>query len=477
MAVAPTSQPRLDDPKALKLQALRTPLIHLLAVRPVSENFLAQKIGCTQEECLELLQKVARPYIDPSKWDLSDKTCKELNIWQFLYPTSEDRQFAVNRAITAFDRLRLAREDGLWQMLLPAHERGQGRVLSKLQLNPKPNQHVATPRINVPTTGNKSLSKRLLSNKPGTSQSVKPRDVQGSTKQGAKKVTANVNPTVKSAEFVHESDEEEDVAAPPGQADGVSSSTLNETKTSQPVTPGPPSSTTKPKIPKNISLPAPPAAAKKAPATKTPTQNPPAARAPSTGTKARISEASRNGTKTLPRKQPSTSPFKPSPLGSSPPTNASDLEHDGHVVPVSSDSSTPLISVSEQVRPGRKSAVDGSAVLKRKANDIDSGIHNHEISSADAPSDHPHKRPRLSMSPPTSILSTESSRSASDSPKKHTDILVQALAFKEQHANYSRLYKKLAECPDAPPEQVQLVLKMHEQLMQSKNEIFKHRRS
>ena len=584
-AKPPTSQPRVNDPKTLKLQALRTPLIHLLAVRPVSDRFLSSKIGCTQQECLEILNKVGRLYtLDSSKWDLSDKGFKDLDIWKFPYPTLEDRQFAVDRAVKAFDRLRLARDDRLWQMLLPQNERGKGKVLSKLQLNTGSVQHVATPRINVQPTGdakieaiepgegsdrndrlgptaaaprarsssqdavkktktNKkdTLSKRLLSTNPKASQAVKARDAQPSTKKGTKKATANANNNhVKSAEFVRESDDEmeiEDVGNTIAKADGAPPSSSNGTKPSKLSTNGVPSIPATAKTPvgidsKNTNVPPPaagaatankpiakkPAASKAVTTTKTgaakptstkpvaakpaaakPTNTKPvaakpaaaksaatkltAASPPSVGTKKRISEASRAMGKSLSRQQTSTSPFKPSPLGSSPPTNASDLENEGLGFPVSSNSSTPLISQSRQVngsnpaslagkmRPAPKSVADGSAMLKRKANDIDSGIHNHVDQPSTGDSDHSSKRQKTSMSPPTSNPSTGSSRSISDSPTTDHDRLMLAQNFKTEHAIYERLYKEVYAWRDAPTEKIKEVLKMHERLLGMKNAI------
>lgn len=542
----PTSQPYVNNPKASKLQALRTPLIHLLAVRPVSEKFLASKTGCTQEECLEVLHKIARSYfLDSTKWDLSDKGFKELDIWKFPYPTLEDRQFAVNRAVTAFDRMRLAREDNLWQMLLPQNERGQGKVISKLRLTTGATQYVAPPRINVQATGDahreanepgdgndrkdrlgptdaepmarskshdaikktkisekEALTKRLLSKNPKVSQVAKPRDAQPSTKKGTKKATASTNNIAKSAEFVHESDDEmkiEDVGAAPAKADEVPPSSSNGTKTSKPVSNGVPNVPAKAKTPvvkdskiqKNTSVPAAaapaaaPAVAKKPIAKKATAKSSAPARSPSTGTKKRISEASRTMTKSVSRQPTSASPFKPSPLGSSPPTNASDLENDGHTLHASSNSSTPLISQSrkvngstplppaDQMRLAPKSAVDGSALLKRKANDIDSGIHDHVVSAANGQSHGSPKRQKTSMSPPTSNPSTGSSRSDSDSSTTNDERMMLARNFKTDYAIYERLYNEVYAWKDAPVDRVKEVLQMHQRLIAMKNEIAK----
>lgn len=570
------------DPKALRLQAIRIPLIHLLAVRPVSEKFLSSQVGCSQQECLDILNKIGRPYtIDPSKWDMSDKAFKDLDIWNFPYPTYEDRQFAIDRAVKAFDRLRLARNDDLWQKLLPQNERGRGKVISKLQLGGTGSaQHVAPPRINVQPTGDAkldamkpgeggdrndrlgptdaqprarsksqdpvqkskpkqkdSLSKRLLSKNSKASQAVKVRDAQPSTKKVTKKAATNAhNPNVKSAEFVHESDEEmEDVESALTKANGISPSSSNGPTTSKLPTNGVPGisaatktpegqkpkntnatpttaavaakqpiakklvttkaiatkpAAAKPMAPKPVApkpLAAKPAntkpvAAAKSAAAKAALTKLPAASPPSIGTKKRMAEAGR--AKPMSRQPSSRSPFKPSPLGSSPPTNASDLENEGLGLPVSSNSSTPLISQSRQVngatptsfagtmRPAPKSIADGSAMLKRKANDIDSGIHNHVDRRAMGGSDYSPKRQKTSMSSPTSNPSIRSSRNTSDSPTTdHHDRLMLAQNFKTDYAIYERLYKEVYAWRDAPNDKIKEVLKMHERLLGMKNMI------
>lgn len=639
-----TSPPTISDPKTLKLQALRKPLIHLLAVRPVSEKFLSSKIGCTQQECLDILQKVGRPNaVDPSKWDLSDKGFKNLDIWKFPYPTPEDRQFAVDRAVKAFDRMRLSREDKLWQMLLPQNERGQGKVLSQLQflagrsypypgrINAQPTG-LAKPKATEPGSGNDRLgptdagpkarskapdagkktktkqkdapSERVTSTNSKASQAGKAKDSQPSTKKWAKKATANANQNIKSAEFVHDSDEEmDDVSYTSPKADGAPPSSSTEKKAPKPLTNGVPNvpatntiptgedseqtnvpstttaikktapkkpaatkpgatqpaaaelatakpvaakpavskpavskpaavkpaatkpaaanpatpklaapkttapksaaakpaaanpaaakpATAKPAAPKPAAAKpaAPKSAATKPAATKAGVTKPSAttnsaARSASVGTKKRISEASRNMAKSLSRQPTSASPFKPSPLGSSPPTNASDLENGGAGLPASSNSSTPLISYSRQVngstpaslagtmRPAPKSSGDGSATLKRKANDIDSGIHDHVGKPAGGDEGPSPKRLKTSMSPPTLNPSTASSRSSSDSPTAESDALILAQSFKNDYTKYERLYKEVFAWRDAPAEKIKEVLQMHERLLGMKETI------
>ena len=109
-------------------------------------------------------------------------------------------------------------------------------------------------------------------------------------------------------------------------------------------------------------------------------------------------------------------------------------------------------------------------MLKRKANDIDSGIHDHVDQRAIGGRNGSPKRQKTSMSPPTSNPSTVSSRSTSDSPStNHHDRLMLAQNFKSQHAIYERLYKEVYAWKDAPTDKIREVLKMHERLLGMKN--------
>lgn len=229
---------------------MRIPLIHFLAVRPVSEKYLAQTIGCSVAECRQVLEKVGKEYrLDKSKWDLNDKFFKELDPYFFNYPSQDDRKLAIDRAISAFDRQRISSGDPMWQKLLPVHERGKGKSLSKLELKKEAPriQKATTPRINVQATENTATGGLTPSNdsdakldrlapsdaeakapsgprgpavkpKPGdrqpkkgppqkstrASKVQKPKDTKKDSRKGAAKAQA------KSSEFVHDSDEDED---------------------------------------------------------------------------------------------------------------------------------------------------------------------------------------------------------------------------------------------------------------------------
>ena len=146
-----------------KPQALRQSLVHLLAARPASQKLLVRHLNCRDEEIEEVLHKIGKPFrLDQSKWDLQDKAFKELDVWDFNYPNQEDRELAIGRAISAFDRMRLSTQEKLWDMLVPKEERGKGKILSHLNLHKGPIQPATTPKIHIQQTSNESKSEDLV---------------------------------------------------------------------------------------------------------------------------------------------------------------------------------------------------------------------------------------------------------------------------------------------------------------------------
>ena len=488
---------------------------------------------------MEVLERVGRPYrLDPDKWDLSDKAFKELDVWQFDYKIADDRQLAIDRAISSFDRSRLARTHPLWQKLLPFHERGKGKVLSNLNLK-DPSQRGATPRINVQPTDESAASQQTPNNdndtrqdrlapsdaesksRPKSSdplkktkringsvrsvtpkakepkkagQTTKPKEkaqITSTRKAGNKKVTTSV--VAKSSEFVHDSDEEdeEEMLEEPAKKKLSTPTVSSAIAKKGPVVKPESSAKVKtldvsakrkveaPRIPKVNKQPITPLikAAEKRPPISTPS---------SSGSKQATSDGSSSTAKSLPRPRTTSSPHKPSPLGSSPPTNASDLDNDSR--PTSSTSSTPLIGQSQAPRYSsamekKETAASGlnheTAVigrpLKRKApadhdetdnNDSGTALTN-GIVSTNGHSTTVKRFKASPISPPTSESSTESSVEA-----KRRLALEQAQRFKTFWGKYQRLYKEVSVLPkDTPNRKFDELMKMHERLKVMKAEI------
>ena len=485
----PTSVPK--DDKAQKLQALKMAILHVLASRSVSQKFLASAVKCTAEECKPILDKYGRAArLDPSKFDLSDRGFKELDIWKFPYKNESDREAAVERAVSAFDRQRISREEYIWQMLLPKEKRGRGIILSKLQLHNGPIQRVSTPRINIEkadatsknghSTGSDSdkrpgrlaprdaestrassqdpikkkrvsekeaQSKRLLSKNPKKPvPASKPKESKPAAKKVTKKDLTVAAAKAKSSEFVRDSDEDVDMedsitlGVPPpktkattngkraGSPEPTKTATKTATKaTTKPVTktvtktaknaaatsaaPGKPDDTATTAAPKTSTTSTPPVTAEKKPATSTSSNS-------ASGQKSTNSNQSATTMRrTFSHTRNTSSPIKPSPLGSSPPTNASDLDVEAQSLhPSSSNRSSPIVlSHKEGSIPMQKGVahkvnrpVENTSehALKRKADDMESDIHSHGGDSMPNGVDHPAKR----------LQTTKTSSSTSEHP-------------------------------------------------------------
>lgn len=519
----PTSAPSVYDEKTQKLQALRTPLIHLLAVRQVSAKFLSQKTCCSEDECNEVLNKVGQKhYLDQAKWNLTDKSYKELDVWAFPYPSEFERQFAIDRAVAAFDRMRISREEHIWQMLLPKDERGKGKILSKLNLHSGPLAKSTTPRIHVQATddsahgghetGNDSdkkdrlgpndahsmarsksqdqitkkkvsereaQSKRLLKN-PKKTAVPKPKEAPSTVKKGNKKTAAASNSTPKSAEFVQESDEDEDMidvenkpSSSMTQAEEVKQTPKVDSKTSSGIT-------TKPRISEGKGA----KTQKKAPA---PFHKP--AGSKSTASNASISKArskfSDSSQSSVPKTKSvsRTSPHKPSPLGSSPPTNASDLDNDATSHLTSSNSSTPLATqsriisgsnVSINARTSSQVAPKTTEIpLKRKADEMEAHVNNSSGSLTNSRGNpvKRHKAPILSPPPSDGSSSTATTSRSSSPPSIRSRTIDKALHFKTYYAKYEKLHRELSERRDRSEADVEKLFTMHKRLVALKDEI------
>ena len=67
--------------------------------------------------------------------------------------------------------------------------------------------------------------------------------------------------------------------------------------------------------------------------------------------------------------------------------------------------------------------------------------------------------------------SEEETDSSTSPPSEHERKLLQAQKFKRMHAKYEKAYREVMDSPNANPEQVQLVSKMHVRLDEMKRSI------
>jgi RNA polymerase II elongation factor ELL len=502
---APTSAP--TSAQSPKLDALRVPLIHLLAIRPVSEKFLAQQTRSSKENCLAILQKSGRENrLDPSKWELSDRTYKELDVWSFKYPSEEDRKAAIENAISAFDRMRLSTDDMIWQRLLPKEERGKGKVLSRHDFRNGPLAGRNTPRINVQpaddggnTTGTETdtgrgrltpnagegmvrsrsqdtfkktrvsekeaMSKRLLSKNPlKAQQKIAERENREKEKK-AKKAAPKVESKYKSAEFVEDSDEEDDVEMKDVPIEKCIE--VKPKKVENPVKKQPAPVTFKKEGVKSEQT-----KDRMATQSKTSNHKKQLSSSSSISSPPNTSDSSKSSTKAErptiqpPRPRTTSSPTKPSPLGSSPPANASDFGSRGKKFAGSSSSSSPpekTFTKSDNTKD-KKPRVNGVHVKsesnKRKADYLNDSV----------PLTNGHVK-RHQSSSPSDVTSSEGN--SPDSPASHEALLQKAQDFKVYWAKYNaELGKVSTSKTNVSPEQKAKLWEMHRRLEAIKKEIW-----
>ncbi|KAL5119747.1 hypothetical protein ACEQ8H_002353 [Pleosporales sp. CAS-2024a] len=364
----PTSQPASSHHAAV-LHALRVPVLHLLARQPATEAALAATCRASQASIRELLRTMARRLsADADKWQLTDKAFRDINPFQFPYPSAADREQAIDGAIKAFDRQRLAKDDKLWQMLLPPAERGQGKCLSRSKVKAPE----AKPKASTPLHKIADLAKK----KPAEKKARAAREPEAKPKQAAKE-----RPLVKDVKY------EPKKAAPAAAAAPAARPTAPAARYT-------PSSTDAATAT---------ARAKKAPAAHSSTAL--RAKPKPAGRDQHRDRLARPGKPAMPF---NTKPKNPSPLSASPPVNASDFE-DSHPVHK---------ALAAAASPAKSATASAPPSLKRKANDTDSDMHSHSL---------PVKRPQFDRAtpnhapaPPPACLPGSASASG-DSLKRKAD--------------------------------------------------------
>ncbi|CAG8421000.1 unnamed protein product [Penicillium salamii] len=509
LAMTPTSAPTMQNKDRERLDALKIPFIHLLAVRAVSVKFLARVTCSTPEDCTVLAEKYAvQNRINTDKYDLRDKIYKDLDLWGFKY-TPEDRKDAIENSISAFDRMRVSKSDPIWQKLLPKAERGKGTCLSRLNLRtapppkPAPKPKVSGAEDSGRDEGDHAASKASASKTTSISQKArssdkditkpkpKPKTTNSTltgrvTKKAATKAPAKLdgNSKIKSAEYVHDSDEDDDVDMLEGPA--------------QPA-PAPKQQPEHKRVPSNVKA---PAAKIKAPVKSRPTEAPSDSvsapvKAPTKVPKSETAkpklEPSKPTTKVTaskrPPSRPSTSPQKPSPLGSSPPANASESagrkRSDSQNQSSGSSSSSPLMSQHAKTNkagppaaapkpPVAKTTTQANGVTKAAANPLKRKAEPDRLSvpQAGRPTGNLEAKRRRAVSTTSSGGSTGSA-----SPPMSHQIMWQKLQeksrkFKRLYSKYRALHASLAEKASPSSDELDRLQNQHNHLGAMKREIW-----
>ncbi|KAE8855668.1 hypothetical protein PTNB73_09954 [Pyrenophora teres f. teres] len=489
----PTSQPTNTHDNIVT--ALRVPIIHLLAREPATEASLAATCRTSLAVIRDVLPKIAkRSTSDADKWQLTDKSFREVNPYKFPYKSSEERQQAIDGAVKSFDRQRLSKDDKLWQILLPREERGQGKCLSRSTVKaPEAKPKASTPMQKISDltkkkpVAKKAADKTVVEKKPRVAKVAEAKP-KSSMKE---KYLAREQAIVKE---VKETKEDSTIAVAP-----ATTTTTTTTTTSS-------SSTPRPTVPSHRN---------------TPSTDASKPRTNITNPRAKPKMSGRDAQRERPANRPfkptmpvNTKPKNPSPLSASPPVNASDFE-DSH----------PVHKALAAAPSPAKSSGNSDRSLKRKANDIDSDIHNHSLAvkkaNADRPTpnrtpSHTNGRPNGSTPSSTSSLKRKSDDSSSSntpttapkvrkvanidtglasryhhnnpraspgaSSSSTTSPSMPSLSFRqtvELSQKFQRYYKKYEELywqlteAEKPPTEAQRndLLKMHKKLEEMKREI------
>lgn len=236
----------LSQQQAEHAKGSRKPVVHLLALDPMSEKELNNRIDGPKDDLKQAMAKVGDLNASTGKWELRKNYYKELDVFNYNYRSDAERQRAIDNAVKIFDKMRLGLSEPEWEKLLPKSERGTGKSLSKLQAQIA-NGPVAKPKSNgsksrdsgdeedvfgdkvvskgkgestarsasgPPTTKPKKLgekesqAKRLLSKNPTKATAAVNTPKQKLTKKEAEKPKSTMAKPL-SSQFVSESDDEE----------------------------------------------------------------------------------------------------------------------------------------------------------------------------------------------------------------------------------------------------------------------------
>ncbi|KAK8238919.1 hypothetical protein HDK77DRAFT_280870 [Phyllosticta capitalensis] len=403
---APTSAPPSCRMTALQ-KAIKVPVLHILAVKPAKLAELHRTTRAPKNELGAVLQKIATENKD-GEWELTGKAFKELDVWAFPYRSQDERQAAIDNAIRAFDKQRLSPEEKLWQMLLPQEERGRGKTLSRLTIGmPREVSQKTTPTVGPMKNLKKMLKAPAKKAEPKKrkaeeiKESAAPKRRAVGTKDEVKEPARKL--VTKSVEVDRETTSRKPVVKPISK-EGASRNSTKETEGDKPTAtqrktakavPGQREHALPPKP--SPSIPSrelhedarKPGVASVSQRERMDRANGPDASASASKSSSQRSNASAAGvrkdvktkkTQSKINERPFTStkrvqdnkPKNPSPLGASPPTNASELAKDHPV----NKKSYPSSSTTGRPNEGSASSQSRSDVRqtdrKRKANELDS---------------------------------------------------------------------------------------------------------
>lgn len=461
----------------------RISIIHELAAQDQTYEYLESKWTGPPEDFKKTLEKIADFNEEKQAWVMSRTFWKELDVWNYDYKTPEMRQQAIDNAVRQYDKMRLSMAQPQWELLLPKEERGTGKCLSKVQANLTKGptaavQRPPAPKIKVqkaedgaadsgrdsdakaaamsrsvsnPLPIKKKMSereaqqKRLLSRKTGPApKSASP---VKSKAQGAK---PNGAPKVLSQEYVQDSDsdsEDQVLAAKPKPPPEVKAAVQNGRPSHVVAAKNRGAAASKPRVvrprePGKTAKPTPKRAreveddgdssSSGTPLSKRLKQKPAKASAPPAVAKHRQSDASLgsrgSSTGVSYKSKNTTSPTKSSPLASSPPTNASDLDQ-----PQDTIAARPIVPARK--RPPERDVEEDKARAKKARAQAQAAAARQEVVP--------------------------------------NDLSQKARKFKMYYEKYEELHWEISALEDPPRDKVSNLLDMRERLQSMKSEIYR----
>ncbi|KAG6009744.1 hypothetical protein E4U21_001492 [Claviceps maximensis] len=191
---SPASTPQITATQQVmeRKKEQRFTLVHELAIASQTTEYLKAKWTGKEEDFRPTLEKTAHYNNESHTWTMKQPCWKELNVWKYNYATQDDRQTAIDRAIRQYDKQRLSASENEWQLLLPKAERGQGKCLSRLQANIVKAQQVPKTKRQKPddNPGSKDDADSPESDKPRTGGESMSRSNSSTLSTKAKKPSA-----------------------------------------------------------------------------------------------------------------------------------------------------------------------------------------------------------------------------------------------------------------------------------------------
>ncbi|EDO03715.1 hypothetical protein SS1G_06196 [Sclerotinia sclerotiorum 1980 UF-70] len=97
----------LSQQQAEYAKSSRKPVVHLLALEPMTEKELNNRIPGPKDDLKQAMSKVGDLNTSTGKWELRKNYYKELDVFNFKYGSDAERQRAIDNAVKVFDKMRL----------------------------------------------------------------------------------------------------------------------------------------------------------------------------------------------------------------------------------------------------------------------------------------------------------------------------------------------------------------------------------